>query len=762
MTRRRNNSRKGTYNKKRFYGKRQHKSGRRTKSRNFSSALEDNFLAFMHKLKAPVSLTEISEWADGEGGLSRKDIKPLIENLCRNKVLQCVSGRKKDKLYSLHSIGDLAEGTVEMHPRGFGFAILDDGKKGINATSKDKAARNDPFIPPDSLKTAHQGDRVLFRLTSRKRGRMEARVVSVIERASNLFAGIYDAGRVTGFVVPEDERFAFKILIRKEKSSGAKNGDAVVAQVTDFVTGQRNPEGRIVEVLGNPEDINVQTELVIRKFSLPHIFTNEALQQANELPAEAGPGPGRADLRDILHVTIDGETARDFDDAVAIEKTDKGYRLHVSIADVSHYVQQGATLDKEAYQRGTSVYFPNKVVPMLPERLSNNLCSLVPGEDRHAFTAVLDFSRTGKRVGKKFTKSVIKSRYRLTYTIVRKILVDRDSGLRKDYEPILGPLELMAELAAGLEKQRMDRGSIGFSIPEAAVTISQEGKVDSISRQERNLAHKMIEEFMLAANEAVAETFTQKKQELVYRIHELPDAEKVQNFTEFAQTLELSLPSDTGTPHWFGSVLAMVEGTPKEYIVNNLLLRTMQRARYSPENVGHFGLAATDYTHFTSPIRRYPDLMVHRALAELVKSPGVSAKVKKSSIHEKTYANLEEAGGFLSGREKIAADAEREMTDRLKVMYMKDKIGDVFEGVISGVTSFGLFIELLDCFVSGAVAMDAMNDDYYIYDARHHRLVGELKGKTFQTGDVVKVRVASVEVRKRHVNFTIEEQIDSK
>jgi len=537
-------------------------------------------------------------------------------------------------------------------------------------------------------------------------------------------------------VVPEDERLTYNIIIHRKDFCGARNNNAVLTEITDFPAGQHNPIGRIVKVLGDPEDINVQSMLVASKFGLPYEFEPRTLQYANTLTTEIPADPTRRNLQEIPHVTIDGEDAKDFDDAVAVRKTDKGFRLYVSIADVGHYVQPGTPIDKEAYLRGTSVYFPTMVLPMLPETLSNNLCSLVPEKERLTFTAVLDFDRTGKRVAKKFIKSVIISQHRLTYTQVKKIIVDRDQLL----------------LAAELERNRMERGSIGFSLPEAQLKIDDSGRVSAVARAARNLAHKIIEEFMLAANEAVAKTFAEQRCPTLFRIHESPDPIKVADFTKFAATLGMALPRSTGAPQWFGKVLAQAAGTPKEYIVNNLLLRTMQRARYSPENVGHFGLAASHYTHFTSPIRRYPDLMVHRALAAI--GTGNAEKPQAADAPESLLA----AGEFLSGREKNATEAEWEMIDRLKVRFMADKVGESFDGIVSGATDFGLFVELLDWFVGGAVTMADLDDDHYFFDEKHYRLSGRHTGNMYQIGDLVRVTVKSVEVQQRRVNFVIAPQ----
>jgi ribonuclease R len=720
--------------------------GANIKGNQQPNPLEQEILVFLHQQKEPQPLENImTKLAVDRSG--RKVLLSLLTGLCHQQILSCSSSKRKGKLYSLKGKGELVEGLVEVNPKGFGFAIIE--KRPAKQTVKtDRKSRQDPFIPPHSLGSANQGDRALFRLYPKGRGRTEAKVIRVIKRAATALVGIYEAGRETSLVIPEDERYLFNVLIHKNNSCGAKNGNAVVVEVTDFKTDRRNPEGRIIEVLGDPNEIGVQNDMVIRKHNLPHSFSEQALAEAAQYSDEIAAGEDRLDLQETLHVTIDGETARDFDDAVAVERTKKGFRLYVSIADVSHYVKPGTALDRDAYERGTSVYFPTRVLPMLPERLSNNLCSLVPNELRPAFTAVMEFDRKGKPLTRKFSKSIIKSHHRLTYTIVKKILVDRDKKLIKKYSDIAEQLAGMAELARLLEQKRLDRGSIGFSLPEAQIIVGEEGEVADVVRSERNLAHKVIEEFMLAANEAVAQTLSEQNVPALYRIHEPPDDVKVMEFTVFAQTLGLHLPASSGTPQWFGRILKLVEDSPTEYIVNNLLLRTMQRARYSPENVGHFGLAATYYTHFTSPIRRYPDLLVHRALAALLQ--------KKTPAQASSPLNLHQTGEFLSGRERAAVEAEWEMTERLQARFMVDKIGESFDGVISGVTSFGLFVELLDLFISGAIEIAKLKGDYFQFDEKNHRLIGSQTNTIFQLGEMIRVKVADVDVKRRRINFVLE------
>ena len=683
--------------------------------------------------------------AFGLGRSYRKELYVLLETMCDNHSLNFT----EDKQYEVRNSQDYLKARLSVHPKGFAFAEL-------SSIPIDWPYKDDAFVSPPHTSTAMHGDQVLVKIIGHRADRAEAKVVRVLKRSISKIVGVYDDGEPYGLVTPEDERFPFNIRISNDDAMGAKSGDAVVAVITDHDPARLSkPKGEIIEVLGDPDSLKVQTEIVVRKFDLPHEFSDKTLDQVEKIDPTIKLSQNRTDLRDVMHITIDGETARDFDDAVAVVKTKKGFRLYVSIADVSHYVTPGSPLDQDAYQRGTSCYFPTRVLPMLPERLSNDLCSLVPNQDRYAFSAILDFDRSGNLQKKDFCRSLINSRFRMTYTQVSQILVEKIPAVRRQYKELLTPLKWMGELGEQLNLQRMGRGSIGFEIPEVYIQVGEDDDVMGIARRERNLAHKLIEEFMLVANDAVARTMADHHLfNGLFRIHETPDQVKVAEFSDFAKTLGLKLPDGAGSPQWFGQVLKLAAGQPQEYIVNNLLLRTMKQARYSPDNVGHFGLAASHYCHFTSPIRRYPDLMVHRALGQFLVSKGAAATKQKSS--KKKLASTEiEAGEFLSQRERLAVDAEREMIDRMKIRYMGDKIGESFEGIISGVTSFGLFIELLESFISGAVTITDLTDDYYHVDEKNYRLVGKKTKKTYQVGNLVTVKLTSVDKARRRINFKI-------
>ena len=684
-----------------------------------------------------MAISEIAREITGKRSAGA-DLKAAVTHLIHSRMI----GKAEKKRLQLAEAAPLYAGTLEQHPRGFGFVSTNASPTGAPTLDADV------YIAGSRMGSAMQGDLVLIRLLSPVSApRPEGAVVAVVERGPDTLAGFYRINRRGAFVYPEDPRYPFVIEVPSASHPHLENGNAVLVRIKPPLKPARVLTGTIIEVLGSPDNIDVQMRLVIEKFKLPHLFSTEALEEAAAHEEPTGREAHREDLRHIQHVTIDGETAKDFDDAIAVTTNDKGYRLYVSIADVGHYVQAGSALDREAYDRGTSIYFPGRVIPMLPERLSNDLCSLVPGRDRLAMTAILDFDHEGKRCGQRFLRSLITSHQRFTYTTVRRIVVDGDQAARAEHAPLLEMLSAAASLAQRLQLRRQRRGAIGFSLPEAEISLDEQGRIASIRRAERNFAHQIIEEFMLAANEAVAETFTRNRHPSLYRIHELPDEEKVNQFSIFSKTLDLNLPPTEITPQWFGKVLKLCQGTPKEYIVNNLLLRTMQQARYSPDNVGHFALATKDYTHFTSPIRRYPDLVVHRELWRLIEEKR-DGKSKTAGPHD-----LTEAANFLSGRERTAVAAEREMSERLKMLYMEQHLGERFSAIISGVTEFTFFVELLDLFISGAVPLAALEDDYYLFDPKHHRVMGEISRRTFQIGDIIEVVATDLERPKNRINF---------
>jgi len=704
-----------------------------------TNTLYHQLLTLLYKAGIPLHNKEIFKQLDLPLS-SRKPLNKLLIRLTSEKILKQV-----DKVeYGVGPKHGLAEGIVDQNAKGFGFVTSLSSR--IGPVKYDR----DPFLSPNNMGTAVHGDKVLIRVFKVKRdGRPEAEVLSVIGRGREQLAGFVSVQSNQTIVYPEDTRYPFSIRLQGELPEDLHDGDAVIVKIDGESDDSRYQQGSLIEVLGDPDSVDVQMRLVIEKHNLPHQFNEKTIAQTEAIPDTIKPSKNRLDLRDIQHVTIDGETAKDFDDAISVQKIRNGYRLYVSIADVSHYVQPGTDLDKEAYLRGTSIYFPGRVIPMLPERLSNGLCSLVPGEDRYAFTAILDFDKQGHLKKKDFSKSIICSAQRFTYTTVRQILTDNNPEVRRARKEFLTPLKWASELATELMHLREQRGSIGFTIPEPFMELGADGKIASISRTERNFAHKMIEEFMLVANEAVAEVFTENHLDGLYRIHEKPSPEKIEQFVEFGHSLGLDLPPLRQDPDWFGQVLGLVKKSPKEYVINNLLLRTMQQARYDGKNVGHFGLAATDYTHFTSPIRRYPDLTVHRTLQQFLQRRAKVKIKKKESAHSVT-----EMGTFLSARERVAVTAERDMNSRLKVRYMHNKIGESFQAVISGVTGSAIFVELLDLFVSGGISLTTLKDDYYVFDQKHHRLTGKHSGRSFQLGDLITVGLLDVDLRRNRIYFS--------
>ncbi len=697
---------------------------------------EKEIITAMRKAGRPMFLRELYHLLHVPT-TDRKEFRNLVKRLTKEGKLIHIKGKR----YGLPEQMQLITGRLKLHPDGYGVVEPEEPKKPVI------------HVAPSRLKGALDGDKVVVRIETPHRKRPEGTVIRILERARKYIVGFFYRGRRVSTVIPEDERLPFEILIPPEATKGAEDGEMVVAEITDFSPGRRIPEGRIIEVLGDPEELSTQIKAVIFKYELPYRFSRAVKEELKELPDEVRPEDleGREDLRKLPFVTIDGETAKDFDDAVYVRKLPKGWRLYVAIADVAHYVPKGSALDKEAYARGTSVYFPGTVVPMFPEKLSNHLCSLNPYVDRLALVVIIDFDREGNRRKARFCEAVIKSHERLTYNLVKAIVVDRDPKQRKKYRRLLTPLENAATLCKLLREKRLARGSIDFDLPEPEVILDAQGQPEEIVRRERHFAHFIIEEFMIAANEAVAEFLTEKGYPILYRVHEAPDLEKLKEFVDFAASLGLylKLPRQP-EPSWFQMVIDLVEDKPYAYLVNTILLRCLKQAKYSPDNIGHFGLASECYCHFTSPIRRYPDLVVHRAL--------------KAALHGRKppyrLEQLEEAGKHLSERERVAMEAEREALDRVRVMLMKEHIGEVFEGVISGVTAFGFFVELFEIYASGVVRLVDLSDDYYILDEKHHRLIGRHTGKVFQVGDLVKVRVKDVNVARRHITFELIEKIN--
>ncbi len=701
-----------------------------------AAVTRERVLAVMAQAGHPLFLREIIHYCHVRPE-QKNEVRKVVSDLVRQGKIILLKGNR----YGLAEQMRLVTGRLIVHPDGFGFV------------RPDEPGVEDVFIPPKRLKGAIHGDKVVARVERIRAKGPEGSIVRILERGLDRVIGVFRSGRKVATVIPEDERLHFEVIIPLDAAMDAQDDQVVMAEIEDFSDRVKNPIGRVVEVLGDPDDLGVQTKIVMHKFDLPMDFAHETLAHAKALPDSVRPEDfrGRKDIRDLPLVTIDGEHARDFDDAVHVSETRSGFVLTVAIADVSHYVQPGDPIDHEAVGRGTSVYFPSMVIPMLPEALSNNLCSLVPGEDRLAMVARIRFDHRGRARKANFFKAVMRSHRRFTYVEARRILRQKDVGLSPKDRKFIQLLGSMEKLAMALMEQRRRRGSIDFDLPEPEVILGLRGNLEDIVLRERNIAHRIIEEFMIAANEAVANFLVERLVPTLYRVHDKPASDKISEFVNFARTLGLDIDvPDEVTPRWCQKVLDMVSGRPQEYIINTVLLRTMQQAVYSPHNIGHFGLASSNYLHFTSPIRRYPDLIVHRILKGNLK------RARKRPVY--TIEALEDLGTALSARERVAMEAEREMLDRLKVRYMGDKIGEVYEGVISGVTSFGFFVELRQILVHGIVRLVDLADDYYILDQARHRLIGQRTKKVFQLGQPVTVRVKSVNIARRHVNFELVDQ----
>ena len=668
----------------------------------------------------------------------RQEAREFVRDLAEEGRIVRIRGNR----YGLPSKMNLIVGRIKTHPDGYGFVI------------PEAEGEEDIFISPRNLKEAMYGDRVVARIESIRRKGKEGSIIRILERKTRKVVGKFMRAKNYSYVIPEDERILPEVFISEGETKRARPNQIVVVEITRYPTERARPEGRITHILGYPDDPEIVPQIIIHKYELPYRFTSTALKEAQNLP----PAPSshehrnRVDLRGIPTFTIDGENAKDFDDAVSVERENDGsIKLYVSISDVSQYVREDTSLDGEAYSRGTSVYFPDRAIPMFPPELSNEICCLHPRVDRLALTAELRYDANGERKGVRFYPSVIRSDERLTYTWVKKILVDGDPVLRQRFSPLMPSLDLMADLCQELRRRRTGRGTIDFDLPEPEILLNLQGETEDVIRAERSLAHQIIEEFMIAANEAVAHFMEEKELPFIYRIHEPPKKEAIDEFRRFISHLGYRMRKESDhSPKEFQRVLGDVKGRPEERVVNEILLRSMKWAKYSAKNLGHFGLASDGYTHFTSPIRRYPDLIVHR----LLKKALCKEEIK---ISEEVLA---ERADHLSNRERVAMEAEREILDRYRVRFMKDKLGEEYGGIISGVAAFGFFVELKDIFVEGLVRMTSLHDDYYQYDEKKYCLIGERTHKTFTIGDEVRVRVDRVDAERRHIDFGLVQRID--
>ena len=652
----------------------------------------------------------------------------------------------KRKCYALPEKLDLLKGMVIGHREGFGFLQVE-GKK------------EDFFIPNVQMQKVMHGDYVLAQPNGfDRKGRPEIRIVRVLEANKKQIVGRFFLEQGIGYVVPDDSRITRDILIPDNARLGARMGQVVVVELHPRTAPFFQPIGKITEVLGDNMAKGMEVEIAIRKHDIPHVFPSAVEKQlkkwAEDVPEEAK--RGRVDLRNLPLVTIDGEDARDFDDAVFCQKQGKGWKLWVAIADVSYYVRPKSALDTEAYNRGNSVYFPNRVVPMLPEKLSNGLCSLNPQVDRLCMVCEMTISAKGKMTDYQFYEAVMNSHARLTYNKVAKIL-EKDTALCERYASLVPHLQDLHDMYQALVKARRQRGAIEFETIESKFIFNALGRIERIEPVVRNDAHKIIEECMILANIASANFMAKHQEPALYRIHAVPGEEKLTAFRSFLAECGLSLSGgNKPTPTDYAQLLEQIKPRPDHELIQTMLLRSMSQAVYSADNIGHFGLALEEYAHFTSPIRRYPDLTLHRGIKYLLaKQKGSKRKTTDTGGYHYQLEEMDGFGAHCSSTERRADDATREVADWLKCEYMQDHVGEEFDGVISSVTGFGFFVRLNDLFIDGLVHISGLANDYYLFDMPKQRLIGENSGMIFRLGDAVKVRVEAVSLEQKQIDFSL-------
>ena len=663
--------------------------------------------------------------------VARKQIKDILNQLVKEGKLARHRGNRYEA-----AARKLVEGTIMLHRDGYGFVIPKEKIPGIDS---------DIYIPAALTDSAMNGDKVNIEITMRKPGgRAEGRVVTVEKRARTTIVGQLRYDGQTFFVAPTDEKLPSKILITNDVS---EHKDKIVeVEITRFPSEGRWPAGKVVSVIGFIDDPNVETNVIIRKFGLPTAFPSDVEQEAARLPDALTEKDfvGRDDFRKRNTITIDPQTARDFDDAIDVEVLANGtYQLGVHIADVSHFVPLDSAMDLEARYRGTSVYFPDRVLPMLPEKVSNHLCSLNPGVDRLALSVIVHLSRAGEVLDYSFHKSVIHSKERMTYEDVQRLL-DGNLALERRYEHVLPHIRNIARLAQIVQKRRNQRGAIDFDLPEPLLTYDESGLVSGITKSVRLFSHRIVEEFMILANEVVAGHLEENDIPGIYRVHEEPDPMKVEEFSEIVKGFGLKFEPRTAEPVEFQKFVASIEGRPEERMLSYLMLRSFKQAKYSEENIGHFGLSSDSYTHFTSPIRRYPDLVVHRIL---------KAAMARRSQPALSVAQLEAIASESSERERLADQAERELFDWKKMLLMEQHLGDTFEAIIIAVWRDGFVVELIDYFIEGFVPVADIPDDYYQLDQSSHALIGRRSKQRFRLGDRLTVQIARVDKLLRRAYF---------
>ncbi|QOR66171.1 ribonuclease R [Cytobacillus suaedae] len=700
----------------------------------------DKLLSFMkEEAYKPLTVQELEEAFGIQDSSEFKEfVKALVVMEEKGYVVRTRSNR-----YGLPEKMNLIRGKLSGHAKGFAFVLPED------------KTMDDVFVPPPDMNNAMHGDTVLVRINTEASGtRKEGTIVRIIERGVTEIVGTYTESRNFGFVIPDDKKIANDIFIPKEATNGAAEGHKVVVKLTTYPEGRMSAEGEIIQILGHKNDPGVDIISVIHKHGLPQDFPKEALDQAISVPDTINEAEikNRKDLRDQVIVTIDGADAKDLDDAVTVTKLENGnYKLGVHIADVTHYVTEGSPIDKEASDRGTSIYLVDRVIPMIPHRLSNGICSLNPQVDRLTLSCDMEINSEGAVVKHEIFQSVIKTTERMTYSDVNKILVDKDEEVRGRYDSLVPMFEEMEVLAQILREKRMKRGAIDFDFKEAKVLVDDEGKPTDVVLRERSVAEKLIEEFMLAANETVAEHFHWMNVPFIYRIHEDPNEEKLRRFLEFITNFGYVVKGTGNSihPRALQEIIESVQGQPEEMVVSTIMLRSMKQAKYDPESLGHFGLSTDYYTHFTSPIRRYPDLIVHR----LIRTYLINGELD-SGTQAKWKDKLAGIAEHSSNMERRAVEAERETDSMKKAEYMLDKIGEEYDGIISSVTNFGMFVELPNT-IEGLVHVSYLTDDYYRYDERHLAMIGERTGNVFRIGDEITVRVVNVNKDERSIDFEV-------
>lgn len=693
--------------------------------------ISNQILELLANFHSPISTREMME----KLGLARSARKAFLRALRQMEENGDITKVGKGK-WSISGEENFSQGKIECHPDGYAFVKINDA--------------TDVFIPPDSLGGAMHEDIVKIKVVrSRRDGRLSGKVISVVERGRNYVVGTYK----DGYLYPTNEKILHRIFVPQSARRGVINGELAEVKITEFPTSTTEAEGEIVCRLGSIEDPTVDMNIIISEHNLPREFPEEVLNYARSIPEKVQPSEmvGRLDLREMPFITVDPESARDFDDAVYAVRERSGWRLWVAIADVSHYVQPATPIDEEAFARGTSVYFPEGVIPMLPEEISAGIASLKPGEVRLAMVVEILFSRDGLPRDEKIYPAVIKSAMRLTYEQVSGAMLENDEEERRKLGARVQDLEVMLELAECLRQRRRERGGLDFDLPEAMVLLGAKGEVTAIYKSVHDRSHNMIEEFMLSANEAVARYMASHNIPSLYRVHEDPSYEKLSELNAILGAFGLSVDLSEKRRELSKSIqkiLDKVRDKPYEVLVNTSVLRSMKRARYDTENLGHFGLAADYYLHFTSPIRRYPDLFVHRMLkAHLAGKP-----LRKPENHDMIALQCSEL-------ERRAEDAERDMDKLKSARFMKERIGEEFDGFISGVAPFGFFVEINDYFVEGMVHESRLQDDIYEFNEKAHLLRGKYTKRIFRLGDPIRVKVAGASIEKRQVDFDI---VDSK